>query len=196
MSEVALGDRIKVAIGVSPGTFDFAFAPVVFLPHARDNTREATFVTIETSGGHSISATEDHLLVATVSCSSSSGDWIVPSGGGLVEAGKISVGMCLRRSGGGVWEKVAGVRTWRGSGVHTVVTSHPSGLIVVDGFTVSSFGRLHSLTNLYYHMVRLLARVLPAWVLGMPILVATNQMLGGDFTAVRAAAHLSTIAVA
>jgi len=129
-------------------------ASLVFLPHRRGNTVKATFIVLQTKGGHVLEVTGSHLVrVSPQENEKKHGcDDLIP-------ARNVKVGMCLRRIE--KCEIVVSISIKTREGVYTMITSHPDGIIVVNGFQVSSFGVNHVLANNYYHVHRALHRYMP-----------------------------------
>lgn len=102
MAEVEIGDRILSADREG----NFAFSPVVFLPHG-SNTHAAPFLEVTTSGGKTLRMTKNHLLPLAAT-------------GALVPASTLLTGHAVRTVDG--TETVANVTEATSDGVFTAVT--------------------------------------------------------------------------
>lgn len=143
MENVRVGDRVQIA------TFDGAleFADVVFIPHEK-NSRRAAFVEIETAHG-SLKVTPTHLVMAG-KCGGNMA---------LTRAEDIAVGSCMDGVSG--QEAVTASTKTISDGVYSIITAHPDGIIVVNGFKASSFALNHAVGNAYYQIHRALYTVAP-----------------------------------
>jgi len=157
LSEVAIGDKVQTA----DANGVLSFSEVVALPHAANN-KLASFVNVATASGKSVKATKMHLLQQ---CD-----------GSLAYAGSLAVGDCLRTVDGD--EAVAAVSMTIAEGIYTAVTNNE--FLVVNGIVASPFAVTHGLTNAYYNVHRLVAKVLPS-ALKSPLVLAANAFLGGAF---------------
>lgn len=147
MERVQVGDRIQVA---SATDGSLSFADVIHLPHRR-NFHPSTFVELETFSG-SIKATPSHLVISGT-CGTKMK---------LTRAEDVVVGSCLASTSGE--EMVIGSSNTQGQGVYSVVTSHPHGIIVVNGYKASSFALNHAVPNAYYNIHRMLHAYAPGLV--------------------------------
>jgi len=158
MANVRVGDRVQVATAAGETTF----SDVVFVPH-KANSKQSTFVELETSMGRTLKATPTHLIVAG-QCGESMN---------LVRAKDIAVGDCVKTVAGE--DKVVASETNTGFGVYTIVTSEMSGYVVVNGIVASSFAQLHFLPNMYYNIHRALYNILPQEVMGSDMMESLNM---------------------
>jgi hypothetical protein len=147
MQDVQVGDRVQVA-SASDGAI--TFADVVFLPHKKNNL-QSTFVEIETVNGASLKVTPFHLVMAGT-CGTNEMH--------LIRASDVAVGTCMDTAFGET--AVTASTMTQGKGIYTAVTSHPDGIIVVNGFKASSFAVNHAAVNNYYNIHRLLYAYVPA----------------------------------
>ena len=106
------------------------FAPVVFLPHGK-NEDDASFFVLKTAK-HSLKVTPGHLVLASPASDVSSCD---PKDFQFVRAEDVKVGMCL--SGEEAAEPVVEIIQTKGKGVYTLVTNEKSGVVVVNGLKVA-----------------------------------------------------------
>ena len=140
IDQIQVGDRVQVSS--TDGTL--SFADVVFIPHDK-NLQPATFITIETEAGASVKTTPSHYIMSGA-CGANDIK--------LTRAVDVSVGDCVLTTLGE--NVVASTSKTFEKGLYTVVTAHPDGIVVVNGFIASSFSYNHMITNLYYHIHRAL----------------------------------------
>lgn len=159
LSEVHVGDEVLTA----NANGDFSYAAVVIMPHEH-NTKETTFMRIETSSGKSIQATKMHLLHQ---CD-----------GTLAYAGGLNEGDCLLTVDGN--EVVTAVTMTMAVGIYTAVTANE--YLVVNGIVASSFAVSHGLVKSYYSLHFAVAAFMPSAVKST-LLPAINIILGGAFLA-------------
>jgi hypothetical protein len=152
MQDVQVGDRVQVA---SASDSAITFAGVVFLPHKKNNL-QSTFVEIETVSGASLKVTPFHLVMAGT-CGTTEMH--------LIRASDVAVGTCMDTVFGET--AVTASTMTQGKGIYTAVTSHPDGIIVVNGFKASSFAANHAAVNNYYNIHRLLYANVPAMAVSL-----------------------------
>ena len=146
IKDVQVGDRVQVVSRY--GALDFA--DVIYIPHKENNER-VTFTNIDTKDG-SLTLTPDHLILAGI-CGESMD---------LIRADDVDIGSCIATTTGQT--KITSSTTLKAQGIYTVVTSHSDGMIVVNGFKVSSFAINHFMGNTYYQIHRALHATFPSMV--------------------------------
>jgi len=151
LSELIIGDRIRVVSIDGLGNRKDFFSPVIALPHPRGNTELALFHTITTDrSNRSLTVTPDHLIL-----SGACGDKL-----SLRPASSARVGECLYTLPGPV--RIIQVERKILEGVYTAVTLE-SALLVVNGIVASPFAVNHLLVDSFYNIHRFLYRfILPA----------------------------------
>ena len=157
MEDAKIGDRIQVSS--VDGSFDFA--EIIFLPHEKNFQRSA-FIELETTNG-SLKVSPTHLVMAG-ECSGSMG---------LTRAEDITVGACLDGTAGA--EQVISSTKIFSNGVYSVITAHPDGIIVVNGFKASSFALNHAVGNSYYNIHRVLHIIAPG---ALKVMSGLGSILG------------------
>merc|ERR1711968_358145 len=145
-------EEVKVGMNIQVATFDgsLTFAEVIFLPHER-NSQASVFIELETANG-SLKVTPTHLVMAGECGGEMS----------LRYAEDVTVGTCMASVYGD--EVVTSSGKTYSNGVYSVVTAHPDGIVVVNGFKASSFALNHAVGNAYYHIHRTLYAVAPTMV--------------------------------
>jgi hypothetical protein len=145
-------EEVKVGMNIQVATFDgsLTFAEVIFLPH-ESNSHSSVFVELETTKG-SLKVTPTHLVMAG------------ECGGeiSLLHAKDVTVGTCMASAYGE--EVVTSSRKTQSNGVYSVITAHPDGLLVVNGFKTSSYALNHAVGNAYYHIHRAIYAIAPSFV--------------------------------
>ncbi|GAB5366221.1 hypothetical protein AAMO2058_001126000 [Amorphochlora amoebiformis] len=168
ISEATVGDSIMV--GKSPGGVDVA--PIAFIPHEKNN-QTSEFVNIMVAGGEkdklALSVTPGHFVVVSQECKIGHTE--------MLRGDNVSPGMCLVDDHDQLVEVLSVSRSVK-KGVYTVVADHPDGVIIANGFKVSSFGENHGVVNAYYHMHRFFSRHLPKWILESSVLKYLNNCMG------------------
>lgn len=151
------------------------YADVIFVPH-KTNSDPATFVTLKTAAGSTLRATSEHLVLAG-DCSAAIDAM------NYVMAEDVAIGSCLVSSHG-VKEVVQFSSKSAGEGVYTIVTSEPSGRVVVDGLVASSFAVNHDMANIFYSLHRAAYALLttsgssPMYFLGNDFVVGGTSAVG------------------
>jgi len=145
-------EEVKVGMNIQVAAFDgsLTFAEVIFLPHER-NSQTSVFIELETAKG-SLKVTPTHLVMAGECGGEMS----------LRYAEDVTVGTCMASVYGD--EVVTSSEKTYSNGVYSVVTAHPDGIVVVNGFKASSFALNHAVGNAYYHIHRTLYAVAPTMV--------------------------------
>jgi hypothetical protein len=150
IDSVEIGDWVVVADAFGKLTH----AEVIFIPHSKDNKIISHFLTLTTLSPHlrtSLKVTHNHLVMIEKSCSSSQRS--------LVRADEITLSDCLvvtsTTGREGASQPILSIIATVEEGIQTLITSEPSGLLVVNGVVCSSFGELHILPNFYYSLYRL-----------------------------------------
>eukprot|EP00466_Bigelowiella_natans_P001547 jgi/Bigna1/89673/estExt_fgenesh1_pg.C_530075 len=179
MRDVRVGDEVQV--GVS------SFSKVVFLPHRRrrkmgtnNGTTSSSFLELRTESGQHLHVTKRHLIRATTTQHCGDSYNVAAGRFPLVYAENVRVGMYLlsvatKELAG---DKVTSIRTVRGSGQHTIVTESGDGLIVANGFVVSSFAVNHRIVNAWYHIHRASFHLFPSYVMELDLVVMVNENIG------------------
>lgn len=158
LANVRVGDRVQVFTSAGQTTF----SDVVFVPH-KANSKQSTFVELETSMGRTLKATPTH-LIASGKCGESMD---------LIRAKDIVVGDCVQTVSG--QDKIVSKESTVGHGVYTVVTAEMSGYVVVNGIVASSFARMHFVPNMYYNIHRALYSIMPKELIESDIMESMNM---------------------
>jgi len=163
-----IGDHIMV--GKMSGGVDVA--PIAYIPH-KQNNKTAGFVNIMIGNGEkqrvALSVTPGHFVVVSKQCNTEGID--------MLRGEDVSAGMCLVNNQDTLVEVTRVSRSVE-QGVYTVVADHPDGIIIANGFKVSSFGENHGVVNTYYHMHRFFSRHLPKWMMESSTLRSLNHFVG------------------
>lgn len=161
ISEIKVGDRVLI----SAANGEFKYSDVVFVPHGANND-EATFVTLHTKNGKSLTATKGHLVVGG-DCSSAS----VSANQDLAAIESLAVDECVLTVDG--MDRIVSSESFQGRGVYTVVAADTNGKLVVNGVVASSFAVNHAAANTFYHAYRMAYNVLPGWMTSELLVTAT-----------------------
>ena len=168
ISDIKVGDRVQVA---STTNDSLEFADVISIPHEM-NSQTATFIEIETTNGSSLKSTPSHLVMAGT-CGSNNMQF--------TRAVDVVANACMSTIHGE--EAVVSSTEIRGKGIYSVITSHPDGIIVVNGFKASSFAVSHAIPNTYYHIHRILYTYAPDMVKALCGLTAILGSIANSFVA-------------
>ncbi|GAB5362766.1 hypothetical protein AAMO2058_000826600 [Amorphochlora amoebiformis] len=168
ISEATVGENIMV--GKASGGVDVA--PIAFIPHKKNN-QTSEFVNIMVAGGEkhklALSVTPGHFVIVSKECKFGQIE--------MLRGDHVSPGMCLVNDHDQLVEVLSVSRSVK-EGVYTIVADHPDGVIIANGFKVSSFGENHGVVNAYYHMHRFFSRYLPKWMLDSSVLKYLNSFMG------------------
>jgi len=163
LPEIKIGDVIQV----SDYEGQMSFAPVVFIPHPSDNSVVSIFLKFVTRSGRTIKMTPSHIVFISRTCDAYFE---------LTKAKDVVVGQCLKSSYG--HEEIVSIGPVVDTGIHTVVTAHPHGCLVVNDFLASSFAVNHHAVNVFYHMHRAVFHLVPSSWLSSNVLRDFHGFLG------------------